>query len=146
MKLQVATTIRSGTGKLYSDQIRALFDEFRIAIDSYHPDDPWDITLEKWWRQGRTMLLLEEDDVVYAMLSFDKSEAADTAYISGLCVAERFRGQGRGRELLTETKRYLKSKGYLGATIGVDAANTVAFKLYESEGFEVAYYGLRCPF
>ena len=146
MKLQVATTRRTGTGKLYLEQIQALFDEFKIAIDEYHPGDPWDATLDTWWREGRTLLLLEEDDVLYGMLSFDKSEAADTAYISGVCIASRYRGQGYGRMLLTDAKKYLKSKGFLGATIGVDAANTAAKTLYESSGFEVAYYGMRCPF
>ena len=57
-----------------------------------------------------------------------------TLLLHKICVAERFRGQGIGKYLLTEILRYAERGGCSSLDLWVDPARVIAVKLYKHAG------------
>nr|WP_255360451.1 GNAT family N-acetyltransferase [Frankia sp. EI5c] len=82
----------------------------------------------------------------YSLAVPSTGSPSDLAHYLALGVRAEDRGRGVGRSLAEETLSGLRSRGVRSVRLAVDAANTVAVKLYLSLGFtpagyEPQYYG-----
>ena len=68
----------------------------------------------------------------YAVLSMGAGEA----HLLNLCIAERLRRQGVGRELLLSVLRHARDRGIRDAFLEVRRSNKGAIALYHELGFE----------
>lgn len=64
-------------------------------------------------------------------------ENAHVAAISGLAVDPRHRGEGVGRQLLSECVRRARHRGATKVSLRVLATNEAAMRVYRAAGFEV---------
>jgi mycothiol synthase len=67
----------------------------------------------------------------------ERSAGAPGGWVEDLGVAPSARGIGLGRALLRQGVRELAARGAGSVLLGVDAANTVAKRLYQASGFRV---------
>ena len=65
-----------------------------------------------------------------------------TLYIDDICVDEKYRGLGIGRDLYRYVEEYARSKGYYNITLNVYAFNSAAEKFYESLGLKAQKIGM----
>jgi ribosomal protein S18 acetylase RimI-like enzyme len=65
------------------------------------------------------------------------NEMPDSAFIGNLCVAQRFRGQGIGKELVRLSTEWVRSRGQDSVFISVATTNTQARQLYEDMAFQI---------
>lgn len=65
-----------------------------------------------------------------------------TLYIDDLCVDEKARGQGIGRELYEHVLAYAREKGYYNVTLNVWAFNESALRFYQNCGLRPQKYGM----
>lgn len=63
-------------------------------------------------------------------------EEAELAYLYGLAIAQEYRGQGLGKQLLKESLQQVKDKGIKQVELTVDPDNDRACTLYRNFGFE----------
>lgn len=59
------------------------------------------------------------------------------AYVADLAVDKRYRGQGIGRKLIEQARRWAKSGGMPGIMLETTSTNVNACKFYESCGFVI---------
>ena len=67
----------------------------------------------------------------------DKEADEGDFYIDTVCVAERFRGNGIGSNLLEEAEKTALQKGYSRLSLNVAEDNPYAKKLYQQSGYDV---------
>jgi ribosomal protein S18 acetylase RimI-like enzyme len=88
------------------------------------------------------------DEEIAGLASFISKK--NTAFLIGLWVDEKYRGQGRGRFLLAESISKLKKSGITQIELTVKEDNLSACKLYEKIGFKIirrieGFYGPSRP-
>ena len=86
------------------------------------------------------VFVLKDDDGYAGMLwmgvSKDQYTCDDTGYLLGLCVEERLRRRGLGKELVRSAEAWCRSKGLFTMTLNVGSVNSPAVNLYESMGYK----------
>lgn len=94
-------------------------------------------------REGRRDIWIGECDgylvgtitVEWAADDRQLADASTTAHVSNLVVHERYRRRGIGRGLMAAVERAAAQRGRSVMTIGVDAGNNYARRLYERRGY-----------
>lgn len=72
----------------------------------------------------------------FAVVEWELSADEMTAYIETVEVAQRFRGQGVGGELMRRAEDSARAAGARTIWLHVDAENLSAIRLYERHGYE----------
>jgi len=65
-----------------------------------------------------------------------------TLVIPNVCVAERVRGLGIGKRLLSQALGYYQERGFRRFELDCLADNKAALRLYQSAGFKICSRGL----
>lgn len=107
-----------------------------------HPDEKWKEQLEQSQKKDGIIILFAMDgDKVVGMNAFhwtNKPVTKHVAQIFGVFISPEYRGKGIGRLLMdgiiSEIK---KNPQFIKITLGVNAENSSALKLYESLGLKV---------
>jgi len=124
-------------------------DAFAKGASEQYIDEPaLDIYIEKLLNEGITLVAIENNQVIGALLScplaFDEyvtSEITENfavekcVYVAEMMVAEKARGKGVGRQLLAAFFEMSDTKQYSDAFIRVWDKNVGAIALYEKMGF-----------
>jgi len=90
---------------------------------------PW-----SWTRMRLTVVGF----VFQPFLSLMRHHGADAWHITAVSVKPEARGQGVGSLMISDAIERARAAGMTSITLDVDLHNTVACRLYEREGFEVA--------
>lgn len=89
-------------------------------------------------RHGRVFVTKRDDHVAGVVQFMLDWENPCTAYVFGISVDRKHRGQGIGSELLRESIVWLKREGIKEVELTVDPRNQVAVRMYETKfGFVV---------
>jgi len=64
-------------------------------------------------------------------------------HIYQIIIDEAHRGQGYGKQALSKVHEFCKTQNVTTVTLSVFGWNQVAFKLYESLGYEILRYGMQ---
>lgn len=81
--------------------------------------------------------------MVSAQLVISTAEGAYSAWVEDMVIAEAFRAQGLGRQLLEATLAWAKSKGATRAQLLVDLDNAPALGYYDHLGWQATRLGAR---
>jgi diamine N-acetyltransferase len=134
----------------YKSQLMALYmDAFaKGASEQYIDELALESYIEKLLNEGVVLVAMENNDVTGALLScpleFDEFVTSaitenfaleKCVYIAEMMVAEKARGKGIGRQLLTIFFEMSDTKQYSDAFIRVWDKNVGAIALYEKMGF-----------
>ncbi|MDO5400239.1 MAG: GNAT family N-acetyltransferase [Eubacteriales bacterium] len=94
----------------------------------------------------KLMYVAEANGEVAAYVRFDLRELNHWSlmprkilYVEELCVAEPFRHQGIGRQLMLELREIAKERGCTDMELSAVPQNETAIRLYESLGFTVRH-------
>lgn len=136
-------TPRIRTARLDDDEALTLID--RLTWSYLHavmpePQPPYDPFFSERHTPGNHLVAELGDRVVgYVRLGFPTPLAsnAHVRQIQGLAVAGEARGRGVGRALVRAAAEEARRRGARRLTLRVLGHNTLARKLYESEGFVV---------
>lgn len=136
-------TPRIRTARLDDDEALTLID--RLTWSCLHavmpePQPPYDPFFSERHTPGNHLVAELGDRVVgYVRLGFPTPLAsnAHVRQIQGLAVAGEARGRGVGRALVRAAAEEARRRGARRLTLRVLGHNTLARKLYESEGFVV---------
>lgn len=98
-------------------------------------------------REGRSVAYILEMDgapaasgaLVMQAESHDLADGKQRSLVSNLIVDPRFQGRGLGTTLLLFLEEEARRRGFTRMTIGVDAPNVRARKLYERNGYILAF-------
>jgi len=88
----------------------------------------------------------KEGDVigmVSAQLVISTSQGATSAWIEDMIVAENYRAQGIGKQLLSAVLQWAKDQGATRAQLLVDLDNDPAIGYYEHLGWQTSRMGMR---
>jgi ribosomal protein S18 acetylase RimI-like enzyme len=142
--VQAAAT-RAGTAA-DADLIARTLHAFNTEFDEPTP--------EPEWLADRLVLLLAHGDTAILLIDAGTSEAsiadglavmrfrpslwaaADECYLAELYIRPQLRGQGLGRQLLTEAMRYAYERGATYMDVTTTNQDAAAVALYESVGFD----------
>ena len=107
-----------------------------------YPDEKWRTQLEQSQKGEEIRILFAKDDEkIIGMNAFHwspKPVIKHIAQIFGVFISPEYRGQGVGRILMQEViSEIKKNPQFIKITLGVNAENSSALKLYESCGFKV---------
>ena len=97
------------------------------------------MTTEKEWqdelsRRNAVIYAIIKDDKIVGNVSYE-TKNEETAYISGLCIDSKFRGQGIGKKAIKLISEELKD--FKRIELATHPNNENAVKLYKSFGFEI---------
>ena len=93
----------------------------------------------------KVYLVVEVNDKIAGQIVIDwrvlkdgtKSDGVNRAYLYAFRVFPPFRQKGLGTKIINFCSVYLKSKGFLYATIACEKKNHLGLKLYERLGFKI---------
>ena len=134
----------------HKSQLIALYiDTFtKGASEQYVDEAALEGYIEELLNEGIALVAVEQEEVLGALLScplkFDKDISSDITenfavekcvYVAEMMVAEKARGKGIGRQLLTAFFKSPDTKKYSDAFIRVWDKNVGAIALYENMGF-----------
>ncbi|MDH7497216.1 MAG: GNAT family N-acetyltransferase [Syntrophomonadaceae bacterium] len=98
-------------------------------------------TLVPLIRHGRVFALRSGDDIVGLVQYMRDWENPRTAYLVGVSVAARLRGNGLGTRLLRQSLQRLAAEGITRVELTVSPANVAAIHVYEEHlGFTAVAY------
>ncbi len=81
--------------------------------------------------------------MVSAQLVISTSQGATSAWVEDMIVAENYRAQGIGQQLLNAVLQWAKGKGATRAQLLVDLDNAPALGYYEHLGWKTSRMGMR---
>ena len=90
----------------------------------------------EFWTVDDGGALIGELYVFFDLSDRDFADGEDTAYLCAFRVKEGFRGRGIGSRLMKTVLESLKTRGFRGATIGVEEAEEQNVRLYRRLGFD----------
>lgn len=106
-------------------------------IEKVSMPSPWSRELfeEEMRRNIAHYFVLEEEGQVAGYMGY--WEAPQEAHIINLAMSPKFRGRGKGREMVEYCVEFAAKRGALLATLEVRESNHGAQRLYEKCGFRV---------
>ena len=137
--------------------------ELLLQVDSIHHEGRPDLFKDGVSKYTLEQLedILEYDDVVVFVCEDDSGEVIGhafcvdktvresevltdvrTLYIDDICIDEKSRGQGIGREMYRHIKEYAQAEDYYRITLNVYSLNPDAVSFYEAMGFKPFKIGM----
>lgn len=120
-------------------RIRELFAEMLRTI--YHTENVKgyeDEDLDRFWSGGKDRIYVAQDNEVAGFLSVEvHHEPEEYIYLDDFSVAEAYRNQGIGSELIRTAESYAKEIGISVVLLHVEKTNLSAMRLYERLGYAI---------
>ena len=121
-------------------RIEELYLEMLRAV--YHTEDVEEygnIDLERFWNGNEDRIYVaEENDKVVAFLSVEvHHEQKDYIYLDDFSVAEAYRNEGIGSELIRKAEAYARETGIPAVLLHVEKTNRSAMHFYERSGYSI---------
>ena len=121
------------------EKIRALFLEMLRTIHRTETVEGYDDGyLDKFWAGNENRIYVAEDREVIAYLSVEVyHEQGGYIYLDDFSVAEAYRNQGIGSELLRAAEAYAGEIHIPVVCLHVEKTNASAMRLYERSGYSI---------
>ena len=120
-----------------SASIRNLLDQLGYPQDS----DSVIKAIENYYEDGYYLLVAEIDDMIVGFSSlhwFDMFHMrGKMGRITAICIQDDLRSKGIGRNLMTASEDFLKSKGCVKVEVTTNVKRTLTHEFYAKNGYEV---------
>lgn len=120
-----------------SASIRNLLDQLGYPQDS----DSVIKAIENYYEDGYYLLVAEIDDMIVGFSSlhwFDMFHMrGKMGRITAICIQDDLRSKGIGRNLMTASEDFLKSKGCVKVEVTTNVKRTLTQEFYAKNGYEI---------
>ena len=119
----------------YNEKLKVLKECDEVFIKSVCVDRDFEELLKKIDLYAKVIVARIDGEIVGYVVFYDNNTRKKTAYITLICVKNKFRGYGVGKKLIDTCVEISRMSGMNSIKLEVDNSNEQAQKLYMKNGF-----------